>query len=139
MPCQISGGVSRTRYAEHLRDVVMAMFGIFQIVNTQVGSGYVRGVSDGKRKRVTITENTLSFAPLLCWDNSIRDLDAANAAEFCNTLRTKYDTFGASTCVAKYQTSQAAHEVFDKVTVLYNGRQIFLGPTNEARSYFERL
>jgi hypothetical protein len=30
-------------------------------------------------------------------------------------------------------------QLFDKVTVLYEGRQIFFGPTNVARSYFERL
>jgi ATP-binding cassette subfamily G (WHITE) protein 2 (PDR) len=27
----------------------------------------------------------------------------------------------------------------DKVTVLYDGRQVFFGPANEARAYFERL
>jgi ATP-binding cassette subfamily G (WHITE) protein 2 (PDR) len=30
-------------------------------------------------------------------------------------------------------------QVFDKVIVLYEGRQIYFGPSNEARSYFERL
>jgi ABC-type multidrug transport system ATPase subunit len=31
------------------------------------------------------------------------------------------------------------HQVFDKVTVLYEGRQIYFGPSDEARGYFERL
>jgi ATP-binding cassette subfamily G (WHITE) protein 2 (PDR) len=30
-------------------------------------------------------------------------------------------------------------QTFDKVIVLYEGRQIYFGPTNAARSYFERL
>jgi ATP-binding cassette subfamily G (WHITE) protein 2 (PDR) len=30
-------------------------------------------------------------------------------------------------------------QTFDKVIVLYEGRQIFFGPSNAARSYFERL
>jgi hypothetical protein len=42
----------------------MAMFGISHTVNTRVGNDYVRGVSGGERKRVTIAEATLSFAPL---------------------------------------------------------------------------
>ena len=47
----------------------MAMFGISRTVNTRVGNDFVRGVSGGERKRVTIAEATLSFAPLQCWDN----------------------------------------------------------------------
>ena len=33
----------------------------------------------------------------------------------------------------------ASTQLFDKVTVLYKGRQIYFGSTHEARSYFERL
>lgn len=47
----------------------MAMFGISHTANTRVGNDFVRGVSGGERKRVTIAEATLSFAPLQCWDN----------------------------------------------------------------------
>lgn len=110
-PRQIPGGVSREQYASHLRDVIMAMFGISHTVNTKVGNDYIRGVSGGERKRVTIAEATLSFAPLQCWDNSTRGLDSANAVEFCRTLRTQCDVFSASTCVAIYQAPQAAYEV----------------------------
>ncbi|KAF1841024.1 opaque-specific ABC transporter CDR3 [Cucurbitaria berberidis CBS 394.84] len=138
-PRNIPGGVSRQLYAEHLRDVVMAMFGISHTINTQVGNDFVRGVSGGERKRVTIAEATLSFAPLQCWDNSTRGLDSANAVEFCKTLRTQCDVFGTSTCVAIYQAPQAAYDVFDKVVVLYEGRQIYFGPSCEARGYFESL
>ncbi|KAH7096021.1 ABC-2 type transporter-domain-containing protein [Paraphoma chrysanthemicola] len=138
-PRQIPGGVGRTQYAEHLRDVIMTMFGIGHTINTKVGNDFVRGVSGGERKRVTIAEAALSFAPLQCWDNSTRGLDSANAVEFCKSLRTQCDVFGASTCVAIYQAPQAAYEVFDKVTVLYEGRQIFFGPAENARDYFERL
>ena len=69
------GGVSKNVYADHMRDVVMAMFGISHTANTRVGNDFVRGVSGGERKRVTIAEATLSMAPLQCWDNSTRGLD----------------------------------------------------------------
>ena len=55
----------------------MAMFGISHTVNTRVGNDFVRGVSGGERKRVTIAEATLSFAPLQCWDNSTRGTTTA--------------------------------------------------------------
>jgi hypothetical protein len=40
----------------------MTMFGITHTANTKVGNDFVRGVSGGERKRVTIAEATLSFA-----------------------------------------------------------------------------
>ncbi|KAK6505277.1 hypothetical protein TWF481_007186 [Arthrobotrys musiformis] len=138
-PSTIPGGVDRGVYATHLRDVIMAMFGISHTVDTRVGNDFVRGVSGGERKRVTIAEASLSYAPLQCWDNSTRGLDSANAVEFCKTLRTQSDVFGSTACVAIYQSPQAAYELFDKVTVLYEGRQIYFGKASEARTYFTSL
>ncbi|KAK1701651.1 ABC-2 type transporter [Colletotrichum lupini] len=138
-PKNIPEGITRREYAEHLRDVTMAMFGISHTKNTRVGDDFVRGVSGGERKRVTIAEAALSYSPLQCWDNSTRGLDSANALEFCRTLRTQADTMGCTSCVAIYQASQDAYDVFDKVVVLFEGRQIYFGKTTEARAYFEGL
>jgi ATP-binding cassette subfamily G (WHITE) protein 2 (PDR) len=73
-PKHIPGGVDEWTYSRHMRDVVMAMFGISHTVNTRVGHDFIRGVSGGERKRVSIAEATLSGAPLQCWDNSTRGL-----------------------------------------------------------------
>lgn len=110
-PKNIPDGITRREYAEHLRDVTMAMFGISHTKNTRVGDDFVRGVSGGERKRVTIAEAALSYSPLQCWDNSTRGLDSANALEFCRTLRTQADTMGCTSCVAIYQASQDAYDV----------------------------
>ncbi|KOS37184.1 hypothetical protein ACN38_g12039 [Penicillium nordicum] len=135
-PRTIPGGMDREVYARHQRDVIMAMFGISHTVHTKVGNDFVRGVSGGERKRVTISEASLSYAPLQCWDNSTRGLDSSNAVEFCRTLRMQCDVFDITSCVAIYQAPQAAYECFDKVTVLYEGRQIYFGKTSEAKEYF---
>ncbi|KAH8819211.1 ABC-2 type transporter-domain-containing protein [Xylogone sp. PMI_703] len=135
-PRHIPGGVSRDEYTRHMRDVMMATLGISHTINTRVGNDYVRGVSGGERKRVSIAEAALSQAPLQCWDNSTRGLDSANAIEFCKTLRTSTDIMGATACVAIYQAPQSAYDIFDKVLVLYEGRQIYFGRTTDARKYF---
>ncbi|KKK14331.1 multidrug resistance protein [Aspergillus ochraceoroseus] len=129
-------GVSHKQYAEHMRDVVMAMLGLSHTINTRVGNDFVRGVSGGERKRVSIAEATLSQAPLQCWDNSTRGLDSANALEFCKNLALMSKYAGTSACVAIYQASQSAYDVFDKVTVLYEGRQIYFGKTRDAKKFF---
>ena len=138
-PRFLPSGVTRDVYAKHLRDVVMATFGIRHTVNTKVGNEYVRGVSGGERKRVSIAEAALSGAPLQCWDNSTRGLDSANAIEFCKTLRISTELANASAAVAIYQAPESAIQYFDKVTVLYEGRQIFFGRVNHAQAYFEAM
>lgn len=104
-------GLSRQDYAAHLRDVVMTMLGLRHTFNTRVGNDYVRGVSGGERKRVSIAEAILSGAPLQCWDNSTRGLDSANALEFCKNLSIMSKYAGTSACVAIYQASQNAYNV----------------------------
>ena len=138
-PKNTPGGMDKNGFADHLRDVVMATFGISHTKDTRVGNDFVRGVSGGERKRVTIAEAALSGAPLQCWDNSTRGLDSANAIEFCKTVRISTELAGTAACVAIYQAPQSAYDVFDKAIVLYEGRQIYYGKTTEAAAYFQRL
>lgn len=109
--------LTRKEHAEHLRDVVMTMLGLRHTFNTRVGNDFVRGVSGGERKRVSIAEAILSGAPLQCWDNSTRGLDSANALEFCKNLRLMSDYAGTTACVAIYQASQSAYDVRVKYTM----------------------
>ncbi|WVQ84203.1 hypothetical protein IAT38_006354 [Cryptococcus sp. DSM 104549] len=133
------GGISKRHYAERMRDVLMSVFGISHTINTIVGNDFVRGVSGGERKRVTIAEAALAGAPLQCWDNSTRGLDSANAIEFCKNLRLNADYLDISSVVAIYQAPQSAYDVFDKVSVLYEGEQIFFGKTTDAKRFFVNM
>jgi ABC-type multidrug transport system ATPase subunit len=89
----------------------MSLLGISHCVNTKVGNDYIRGVSGGERKRVSIAEAMLSGAPLQMWDNSTRGLDSANAIEFCRSLKISSDLAGSATAVAIYQAPQSAYDV----------------------------
>lgn len=110
-PRNIPGGVDRPEYSRLIRDVIMAVFGISHTVNTRVGNDFIRGVSGGERKRVSIAEAALGGAPLQCWDNSTRGLDSANAIEFCKTLRQSTELSGTTAVVAIYQAPQSAYDV----------------------------
>jgi len=96
-------------------------------------------VSGGERKRVSIAEAALGGSPLQCWDNSTRGLDSATALEFVKTLRLSTSLSGATAAVAIYQASQSIYDIFDKVVVLYEGRQIYFGPIGAAKAYFVNL
>lgn len=129
-------GVSREQYAEHMRDVTMAMLGLSHTMNTPVGNDMIRGVSGGERKRVSIAETTLCGSPLQCWDNSTRGLDSSTALEFVKNLRLSTQFCGSTAVVAIYQASQAIYDIFDKAIVLYEGRQIYFGSAADGKRFF---
>lgn len=79
MSRSIPEGFTRSTWALLLRDTVMATFGISHTAHTRVGNDFIRGVSGGERKRVTIAEAASSGAAIQCWDNSTRGLDSSNA------------------------------------------------------------
>lgn len=130
-------GMSRAEYARYMAQVTMAVFGLSHTYNTRVGDDFIRGVSGGERKRVSIAEMALAASPLGAWDNSTRGLDSATALKFVESLRLLSDLTGSAHAVAAYQASQNIYDIFDKVIVLYDGREIFYGPAAEAKSYFE--
>ncbi|KAL2158180.1 hypothetical protein VTH06DRAFT_4748 [Thermothelomyces fergusii] len=137
-PSQRIDDMSRAEYCRYIARVVMAIFGLSHTYHTKVGNDYVRGVSGGERKRVSIAEMMVAGSPICAWDNSTRGLDSSSALKFVQALRLSSDLGKHAHAVAMYQASQAIYDVFDKVTVLYEGRQIYFGPANAAKAYFER-
>lgn len=59
------------------RDFLLNSMGIQHTYDTKVGNEYVRGVSGGERKRVSIIECLATRSSVYCWDNSTRGLDAS--------------------------------------------------------------
>ncbi|CAN3353253.1 pleiotropic ABC efflux transporter of multiple drugs Cdr1p [Diutina catenulata] len=129
-------GVTREMYAKHMASVYMATYGLSHTRNTNVGNDFVRGVSGGERKRVSIAEASLSGANLQCWDNATRGLDAATALEFIRALKTSAAILESTPLIAIYQCSQEAYDLFDNVVLLYEGYQIYFGKAEEAKEYF---
>lgn len=132
-------GASRAEFSKHMAQVMMALFGLSHTYNTKVGNDFVRGVSGGERKRVSIAEMALAGAPIACWDNSTRGLDAATALEFVKALKMSANLAGSCHAVAIYQASQAIYDIFDKAVVLYEGREIYYGPCDKAEQYFSNM
>ncbi|PSK35722.1 hypothetical protein C7M61_004203 [Candidozyma pseudohaemuli] len=132
-------GISREEYSRHMAEVAMATYGLSHTKNTKVGNDFVRGVSGGERKRVSIAEVYLSQASLQCWDNSTRGLDSATAMEFIRALKASATICNATPLVAIYQCSQDTYDMFDKVVLLYEGYQIFFGSTASAKEYFVNM
>jgi len=119
-----------------IANALMRMFGISHTKYTLVGDAYTRGVSGGERKRVSIAETLASKSTVMCWDNSTRGLDASTALDYARSLRIMTDISNRTTLVTLYQAGEGIYDLMDKVLVIDQGREIFMGRREEARKYF---
>ncbi|CCH62834.1 hypothetical protein TBLA_0I01760 [Henningerozyma blattae CBS 6284] len=131
--------VSRKEYIAAIRDLYCTIFGLRHTYNTKVGNDFVRGVSGGERKRVSIAEALAARGSIYCWDNATRGLDASTALEYAQAIRVMTNLLGSTAFVTLYQASENIYNTFDKVTVLYLGRQIYYGKIEDAIPYFEKM
>ncbi|ORY08523.1 ABC-2 type transporter-domain-containing protein, partial [Clohesyomyces aquaticus] len=132
-------GESRGDYIREFLRVVSKVFWIEHTMNTKVGNEFVRGVSGGEKKRVSIAEAMITKASVQSWDNSTRGLDASTALEYVQSLRALTNMAHISTCVALYQAGESLYELFDKVMLMDEGRCCYFGPTEKAADHFKSL
>jgi len=132
-------GESRSDYVKEFLRVVSKLFWIEHTMNTKVGNEFVRGVSGGEKKRVSIAEAMITKASVQAWDNSTRGLDASTALEYVQSLRSLTNMAHISTVVALYQAGESLWDLFDKVLLIDEGRCCYFGPTEKAAEYFKNL
>ncbi|CAK7227035.1 hypothetical protein SEUCBS140593_006442 [Sporothrix eucalyptigena] len=120
-------------------DFLLDSMSISHTKGTKVGDAFVRGVSGGERKRVSIIECMAAQGSIFFWDNSTRGLDASTALEWTKCMRAMTDVLGLATVVTLYQAGNGIYNLFDKVLVLDGGQQVYYGSREEARPFMESL
>ncbi|PHH87935.1 hypothetical protein CDD83_8225 [Cordyceps sp. RAO-2017] len=79
LPFRLPDGVGdKEELRQQSRHFLLRSMGIDHTVDTKVGNAFVRGVSGGERKRVSIIECLATRGSIFCWDNSTRGLDASS-------------------------------------------------------------
>ena len=68
---------AREQARKDTRDYLLESLGISHTHTTKLGNEFIRGVSGGERKRVSIVETMATRGSVFCWDNSTRGLDAS--------------------------------------------------------------
>ncbi len=132
-------GESRKEYVREFLRIVTKLFWIEHTLGTKVGDEFVRGVSGGEKKRVSIAEAMITKASVQAWDNSTRGLDASTALEYVQSIRSMTNMANVSTAVALYQAGESLFDLFDKVILIDQGECLYFGPTDTAKSYFQDL
>jgi ABC-type multidrug transport system ATPase subunit len=90
-------------------------------------------------QNLLIFEKMSTNAKVSLWDNSTQGLDASTSIKFGKSLQV-YTRSGKNIAVAAlYQASDDLVNLFDKVTILSEGWQIFFGTIQESQDYFTSL
>ncbi|KAK5193529.1 ATP-binding cassette transporter snq2 [Exophiala xenobiotica] len=129
-------GESRADYMKEFLRVVTKLFWIEHTLGTKVGDEFVRGVSGGEKKRVSIAEAMITRASVQGWDNSSKGLDASTALEYVQSIRTLTNMAQTSTAVSLYQAGESLYELVDKVLLIDQGKCLYYGPGDKAKQYF---
>ena len=132
-------GESRKDYVREFLRIVTKLFWIEHTLGTKVGDEFVRGVSGGEKKRVSIAEALITKSSFQSWDNSTRGLDSSTAREYVQSIRSMTNMANVSTAVALYQAGESLFDLFDKVILIDQGQCLYFGPTETAKSYFQNL
>ncbi|KAF9041171.1 ABC-2 type transporter-domain-containing protein [Rhodocollybia butyracea] len=110
-PTVVFPGVSRKEFDDEVLNTLLRMLNITHTKRTLVGDEF-------------------------SWDNSTRGLDASTALDFFRFAPPPSPT---NQTLQAYQAGEGIYDLFDKVMVLSEGRQVYYGPPSEARAYFEGL
>lgn len=127
------------QFSQKMSDRVLASLGLSHTKDTIVGDAFLRGVSGGERKRISLAEVLAINASVISWDNPIRGLDSHSALNLLELLRSMGRKTGMANAVTLYQASEAMYEFFDRVMVMYEGKMIFCGSASRAKEYFLEL
>ncbi|KAF6139432.1 hypothetical protein GIB67_026274 [Kingdonia uniflora] len=117
---------------------VILELGLGNCENTIIGNSFIRGVSGGERKRVSIGHEMLVNPSLLILDEPTSGLDSTAAHRLMLTLDSLARK-GKTIVTAIHQPSSRVYQMFHSLLVLSEGRCLYFGKGPDAMSYFKSV
>ncbi|RZC67774.1 hypothetical protein C5167_011460 [Papaver somniferum] len=100
-----------------------------------MGGPFLRGVSGGERKRVSIGQEILINPSLLFLDEPTSGLDSTSAQQVV-TLLWELARGGRTVLMSIHQPSSRLYYMFNKILVLSEGNALYFGKGEETMDYF---
>ncbi|XP_066534961.1 ATP-binding cassette sub-family G member 8 [Hoplias malabaricus] len=119
-------------------DDVIAELRLRQCANTRVGNDYIRGVSGGERRRVSIAVQLLWNPGILILDEPTSGLDSFTAHNLVITLY-RLARGNRLVLLSVHQPRSDIFQLFDLVVLLSSGSAVYFGPAKDMVSYFSSL
>jgi phospholipid/cholesterol/gamma-HCH transport system ATP-binding protein len=93
----------------------------------------VGGLSGGQKKRIGVARATVTRAPIVLYDEPAAGLDPVTSQKIFNLLRDEQRASGATVLMVSSDVDRLL-TVTDRVGMLYKGRLVFDGTTDEAKT-----
>lgn len=119
-------------------DDVIAELRLRQCANTRVGNDYVRGVSGGERRRVSIAVQLLWNPGILILDEPTSGLDSFTAHNLVITL-SRLARGNRLILLSVHQPRSDIFQLFDLVVLLSSGSAVYCGAARAMVPYFTAL
>lgn len=94
--------------AEQVHNTLLGL-GLNECANTIVGSGAIRGVSGGQKRRVTVGEMLMPPRPIKFMDAISNGLDAATTYDLVQAMRVITQMVGLTTVVSLLQVRNPSY------------------------------
>ena len=120
-------------------DTLIEALNLSHVAHTLIGDGITRGVSGGQRKRVNIGMEVAATPLCLFLDEPTSGLDSTSSLEVMDMLD-QIAKIGTTVVAVIHQPRVEIFEKFDNVLMIApGGRTAYLGPSADAKAYFEGL
>eukprot|EP00475_Leptophrys_vorax_P032728 TRINITY_DN5088_c0_g1_i1.p1 TRINITY_DN5088_c0_g1~~TRINITY_DN5088_c0_g1_i1.p1 ORF type:complete len:756 (-),score=211.45 TRINITY_DN5088_c0_g1_i1:29-2296(-) len=118
-------------------DEVIADLGLRKVQNSKIGGGFVRGVSGGERKRVSIGLEFVRDVSVILADEPTTGLDSTVALHVIESLRMLAKKHNMTVVCTVHQPRSQIWDMFDKVLALSEGRIMYFGPAKCVPKYLQ--
>ncbi|EGC32253.1 hypothetical protein DICPUDRAFT_155800 [Dictyostelium purpureum] len=135
--CQLGDKTQQERN-ERVQNV-LEFLELSHVKDTVVGDEFLRGVSGGQKKRVTIGVELVKDSNLLLMDEPTNGLDSSIAFDLMTKIKQKVESEKLSCLVSLLQPGVEITRLFDYLMIMNQGQMSYFGPMNQAIGYFESL
>ncbi|EGG18232.1 ABC transporter G family protein [Cavenderia fasciculata] len=134
---QMNEKTTKDEKKKHI-DQLLQILQLEKQADTVVGNQFLRGISGGQKKRVTIgVEMVKSEAKLYLMDEISTGLDSCTTLEIVKALKEKVQRDNIACIVSLLQPGSEITKLFDFLMILSAGHMVYFGPNSSAIKYFE--
>uniref|UniRef100_A0A8C7KR44 Broad substrate specificity ATP-binding cassette transporter ABCG2 n=1 Tax=Oncorhynchus kisutch TaxID=8019 RepID=A0A8C7KR44_ONCKI len=112
--------------------------GLTKVADAKVGTQMIRGISGGERKRTNIGMELIIDPSVLFLDEPTTGLDASTANSVLLLLK-RMANQGRTIIMSIHQPRYSIYRLFDSLTLLVSGKQVYHGPAQNALDYFSDI
>ncbi|GAW82969.1 ATP-binding cassette sub-family G member 2 [Plasmodium gonderi] len=118
---------------------VLDIMSLTHVKDTIVGDAFIRGISGGQRKRLSIANEILSNPPLLLMDEPTSGLDSSSALSLVECIQRIAKISNTTIISSLHQPSSQVFAKFDRLIAITNGYIIYHGKTANLNKYLKKV